>query len=274
MNDEAFALLVQRYAEGDLDATERRALTEAVMADGARKEQFARQVRLGLELGAIFQDDDAEDARLRASLIVSEDADARDRRVMDSLEKKLRIGAWKAEVERERRRSTRSLSIVREAPRKSPLPMVAAVAAAVVVAAVGLIFYLASGSEPEPRQAAGRKERSASEAERRPVAAPTAPSVAPDLERQREAAEAKRQERMRRLAKEQEDMNRAAREEAKAPENEAAAPALPKRATTHVAMARLVATTGTVYVLAQGKRVPRRPARTSSRGRGSRPWAR
>src|SRR6185295_4624701 len=31
VTDEAFALLVQRYAEGDLDATEREALTEAVM---------------------------------------------------------------------------------------------------------------------------------------------------------------------------------------------------------------------------------------------------
>src|SRR5206468_1872288 len=107
VTDEAFALLVQRYAEGDLDATERQALTEAVLADGARQAQFARQVRLSLELGALFQEEDGEDARLRASLIVSEDADARDRRVMDSLEKRLRIGAWKAEAERERRRSTR-----------------------------------------------------------------------------------------------------------------------------------------------------------------------
>jgi len=151
VNDETFALLVQRYAEGNLDVTERRALTEAVMADGARKAQFARQVRLSLELGAIFQEEDAEDARLRASLIVTEDADARDRQVMASLEKKLRIGAWKAEAERERRRSTRSLSVVREAPPKSPVATFAAIAAAFVIAAVGLILYIGSDREPNPR---------------------------------------------------------------------------------------------------------------------------
>jgi hypothetical protein len=267
VNDESFALLVQRYAEGSLDATERRALTEAVLSDGARQAQFARQVRLNLELGAIFQEDDAEDARLRASLIVSEDADARDRRVMDSLEKKLRIGAWKAEAERERRRSTRSLSIVREAPPKSPVATFAAAAAAVVVAAIALIFYLGSGNEPQVREAAGRKERQAPDVERRPFAEPTPPAATRELDRQREAAEAKRQERLRRLAQEQEEMNRA-REEAKAPENETIAPAAPKRATTHVAMARLVATTGTVYVLAQGKRIPAQSGQDVLSGQG------
>jgi len=267
VNDETFALLVQRYAEGALDATERRALTEAVLADGARKAQFARQVRLSLELGAIFQEEDAEDARLRASLIVSEDADARDRRVMDSLEKKLRIGAWKAEVERERRRSTRSLSIVREAPPKSPVATFAAIAAAFVIAAVGLILYIGSGGETPVREASTRKERPAPETERRPLPAPTPAPATPDLESQREAAEAKRLDRLRRLAKEQEDMNRA-REEAKAPENETVAPAPPRRATTAVAMARLVATTGTVYVLAQGKRIPAQTGQDVLSGQG------
>jgi hypothetical protein len=266
VNDETFALLVQRYAEGNLDATERRALTEAVLADAARKAQFARQVRLSLELGAIFQEEDAEDARLRASLIVTEDADARDRRVMDSLEKKLRIGAWKAEAERERRRSTRSLSIVREAPPKSPVAAFAAFAAAFVVAAVGLIFYIGSSGEPQVREASTRKERPAPEAERRPLPS-TTPAAVPDLDRQREAAEAKRQERMRRLAQEQEEMNRA-REEARAPENDAVAPAAPKRATTHVAMSRLAATTGTVYVLAQGKRIPAQAGQDVLSGQG------
>jgi hypothetical protein len=92
--------------------------------------------------------------------------------------------------------------------------------------------------------------------------------VAADLDRQREAAEAKRLERLRRLAREQEEMNRNAREEAKAPEAESAPPATPRRATTHVAMARLVATTGTVYVLAQGKRFPAQSGQDVLSGQG------
>jgi hypothetical protein len=268
VNDETFALLVQRYAEGDLDAMERKALTEAVLADAGRKEQFARQVRLSLELGAIFLEEDAEDARLRASLIVTEDADVRDRRVMDSLEKKLRIGAWKAEAERERRRSTRSLSVVREAPPKSPVAVFALAAAAVVIAAIGLIFYIASGDEQKARETAGRREKRAPDAEARDVAAPVRPVAAPDRDLELKAAEAKRLERMRRMAQEKEEMNRAAREEAKAPETEPAAPAAPKRATTHVAMARLVATTGTVYVLAQGKRIPAQTGQDVLSGQG------
>jgi hypothetical protein len=143
----------------------------------------------------------------------------------------------------------------------------AAIAAAFVIAAVGLILYIGSGGETPVREASTRKERPAPETERRPLPAPTPAPATPDLESQREAAEAKRLDRLRRLAKEQEDMNRA-REEAKAPENETVAPAPPRRATTAVAMARLVATTGTVYVLAQGKRIPAQTGQDVLSGQG------
>ena len=69
MNDQTFAVLVQRYAEGELRAPDRTALIQEVQADPGRRAQFARQVRLNLELNALLQPEDAEDARLRASLI-------------------------------------------------------------------------------------------------------------------------------------------------------------------------------------------------------------
>jgi hypothetical protein len=268
VNDEVFALLVERYAAGDLDLTERRSLTEAVLADPARKAQFARQVRLSLELGALLQEEDAEDARLRASLIVSEDADARDRRVMDSLEKRLRIGAWKAEAERERRRSTRSMSIVREVPAPSPVRTIAALAAGVVLAIVGLLWYVNSGDSREQVRGAGARAERPVDVLARPHVAPAAPP-APDFEAERAKAAAKmRAERMQRLAKDREEMDRAEREDGKTPGADTSAPAPPRRSTTAVAMARLVATTGSVYVLAQGKRTPAQAGQDVLSGQG------
>ena len=46
MNDQTFALLVQRYAEGDLSTAERRTLTQEVLGNPGRRQQFGLQVRL------------------------------------------------------------------------------------------------------------------------------------------------------------------------------------------------------------------------------------
>ena len=54
MNDETFAFLVQRYAEGTLSVPERAALTAEVGVNAGRRAQFAHQVRLSLELGALL----------------------------------------------------------------------------------------------------------------------------------------------------------------------------------------------------------------------------
>src|SRR6185436_15707577 len=94
--------------------------------------------RLNLELNALLQPEDAEDARLRASLIVSEDDEARDRRVMASLEKRLDLRL---------RRSTRSMKIIRPEPKTSPVVKIVA-AAAIVVALAGAMLMFFSGGEP------------------------------------------------------------------------------------------------------------------------------
>jgi len=144
VNDQEFALLVHRYAEGDLSAAERRDLTAEVLGDADRREQFGRQVRLNLELGALLQPEDAEDARLRASLIVAEDEDSRDRRVMRGLGKRLQIEAFRARAGR----TSRSIPIVREQP---PAPASFnkgwLIAAGAVVAVLGLAAFLMRGGE-------------------------------------------------------------------------------------------------------------------------------
>ncbi len=260
MNDQTFAVLVQRYAEGDLSAAERRQLTQEVLGDPNRREQFGRQVRLNLELNALLEPEDAEDARLRASLIVDEDDDARDRRVMAGLEKRLRIGAFKAETER---RSSRSIPIVRApaaTPQRASLkPWAIAAAAAIVV--LGLAMVLMSGGDD--RKAVVRRDRAIPE----PVApAPVQRPVVPNLDREREAAEAKQRDRARKLAEERAAMDRDAKEEPKAVE-EAPKPA-PRKPTTVVAMAKLMSTTGTVHILAYGKKIPAQAGQDLLSGQG------
>jgi hypothetical protein len=262
VNDEAFAVLVQRYAEGELRAPDREALVREVQADPGRRAQFARQVRLNLELGALLQPEDSEDARLRASLIVSEDGDARDRRVMASIEKRLRIGAFRSEAEL--RRSTRSVKIVRPAPpARRPSVKMAVAAAAAVLAIAGAAFLSLSGRSDDVRKAVARPPR---ETPSRPM-----PQVdrtaAENHDRELEAAEAKRRERARRLAEERAAMDRDAKEEAK-PAEEPPKPAAPKRATTVTAMARLMSTTGTVNILAYGRKIPAQPGQDLLSGQG------
>jgi hypothetical protein len=264
VNDQTFALLVQRYAEGDLSAAERKALTEEVLSRPDRRDQFGRQVRLNLELGALLQVDDAEDARLRASLIVDEDEDARDRRVMEGVEKRLRIGAFKAEAERAERRSSRSIPVIREraTPKRNPAA-IWAVAAAVLVAVVGLSAFLMSGND-DPKTTA-RRDRPVEE----PVAPTPAPKpIAPRVDQEREAAEAKQRDRARRLAEERAAMERDAKAEPKPVEPDGSKPAQPRKATTMVAMARLMSTTGTVNILAYGKKTPAQPGQDLLSGQG------
>jgi len=253
VNDETFAVLVQRYAEGDLRAPDRAALIREVQSDPGRRAQFARQVRLNLELNALLQPEDSEDARLRASLIVSEDEDARDRRVMASLEKKLDL-----------RRSTRSMKIVRPAPPPTPAVPVKMIAAAaiLVVVAGALILMFSGGSTEEPARAAVRPVR---ETPVRP--APEVERKAENPDREREAAEAKQRERLRRMAEERDAMEREAKAEAK-PAEEPSKPTAPKRATTVTAMARLMSTTGTVNILAYGRKIPAQPGQDLLSGQG------
>jgi len=259
VNDQTFALLVQRYAEGGLSAAERRALTQEVLGDPGRRQQFGRQVRLNLELGALLQPEDPEDAHLRASLIVAEDDDARDRRVMDGLERRLRIGAFKAEADRASRRSSRSIPIVRERPSRR----IGVIAAGAIAAVVALAFFLLSGGD-EPKATARRD---------RPVAEPVVPAPAPkpavpDLDREREAADRKQRDRARRLAEDREAMERTAREAPAPAEAEAAKPAPPRKPTTVTAMARLMATTGTVHILAYGRKIPAQAGQDLLSGQG------
>ncbi|MCI0584116.1 MAG: FecR family protein, partial [Chloroflexi bacterium] len=178
------------------------------------------------------------------------------------LEKRLRIGAFKAEADRESRRSSRSVPIVRESSRNNNKKMWA-IAAGAVVAILGLsAFLMSGGNDPKP---AARRDRAVSEA-----AAPAAAErpVVPDLDRQREAAEAKRRDRARRVAEEREAMDRAAREESKPSEGETARPAAPRKPTTVAAMARLMSTTGTVNILAYGKTIPAQPGQDLLSGQG------
>ena len=202
MNDETFAVLVQRYAEGELRAPDREALVQEVESDSARRAQFARQVRLNLELNALLQPEDAEDARLRASLIVSEDEDARDRRVMASLEKKLDLRL---------RRSTRSMKIVRPPPAPPRIPVKLVAAAAIVVALTGALLMIFSGGAPE--EPVKPTVRSVRETPVRP--APEVQRPVDFSDREREAAEAKQRERARRMAEERAAMEREAKEEPK-----------------------------------------------------------
>jgi ferric-dicitrate binding protein FerR (iron transport regulator) len=251
VNDETFAVLVQRYAEGELRTPDRAALLQEVQSDPARREQFARQVRLNLELHALLQPEDAEDAHLRASLIVSEDDDVRDRRVMASLEKKLDL-----------RRSTRSMKIVRPPPPAPQFPMKIVAAAAIAVALAGALLMLFSGGESEPAPKAALRPvrempvRPAPEAERPPES----------RDRELEAAEQKRRERARRMAEDRAAMEREPKEEPK-PAEEPARTA-PKRATTVTAMARLMSTTGTVNILAYGRKIPAQPGQDLLSGQG------
>ncbi len=255
MNDQTFALLVQRYAEGGLSAAERRALTEEVLGTPGRREQFGLQVRLNLELGALLQPEDSEDAHLRASLIVAEDDDARDRRVMEGLGKRLRIDAFGARAES--RRTSRSIPIVREQPsHKVPL-----IAAGVIAAIVALSFFLMSGGDA-PKSTA-RRDRPVEEPA---AAAPVRKPVVPDVDKERVAAEAKQRERARKLADERAAMDREHREEPK-PVEETPKPA-PRKPTTVVAMARLMSTTGTVNILAYGKKIPAQAGQDLLSGQG------
>jgi hypothetical protein len=267
VNDETFAFMVQRYVEGALSAPERSALTGEVRADAGRRAQFARQVRLSLELGALLQPEDAEDARLRASLIVSEDEDARDRRVMASVEKQLRIGAFKAEAERELRRSTRSVKVVRQAPvSRSQNRKMIAVAAAVLITLGGLAILLFSGGgREEVRKTVVLPERDAAPS---PAPEKESSALSETLDRQREAAELKQRERARRLAEERARMERDAKDDRAAAEQEKAKPETPRRATTVTAMARLMSITGTVNLLAYGRKIPAQAGQDILSGQG------
>src|SRR5204862_5468089 len=105
-----------------------------------------------------------------------------------------RIGAFKGEAERELRRSTRSVKIVRQAPvSPSPNRKMIAVAAAAVITLAGLAILLFSGGgREEVRKTAALPDRDAAP---RPAPEKESPALSQTLDRQRETAEAKQRER-------------------------------------------------------------------------------
>jgi ferric-dicitrate binding protein FerR (iron transport regulator) len=91
MNEEEFLVWVERYLDGSLGPVERQSLRQAVLSSPRLRALFTEQVRAGLELSALLKSDEAEEAWLRAEMILSVDSEARDIEVARSLEARLGI---------------------------------------------------------------------------------------------------------------------------------------------------------------------------------------